>query len=531
MNYTSRGIRHNKTNAFSNLVTDYIDQDAFLKRFYSFPPDVQGLQTAVAEKKKQNVNRELLVSALQEQYNGIDTSEKVRQNIARLSLDNTFTICTAHQPNIFTGYLYFVYKILHTVKIADELNSRFPENNYVPVYYMGSEDNDLAELDHINLNGERLTWQTHQTGAVGRMNTKGIDTVIEQINGQLSVFEHGADLIAVLKKAYTGSATIQEATFKFTDFLFKKYGLIVLIADTPVLKREMINVFKDDLFDHTPKNIVEKTIHDLSAKYKIQVNPRDINLFYMKDNMRERIVKEGDIFSVHNTDIVFTKQEIEQELETHPERFSPNVVLRGLYQETILPDIAFIGGGSEVAYWLELKDMFTHYHIPFPVLILRNSFLIVEEKMTKLAEKLKLDPEDIFPDANSILSKMVKARSNQQLTIDKEAAALAEIYEQIKKISAAIDHTLLQHVDALKTKAEKKLNNLEKKMLRAEKRKYRDEQAQITRLKTSLFPNNSLQERVENILPYYAKHGEAFIDMLYKHSPALQPQFTIVFEQ
>ncbi|MFT3945973.1 MAG: bacillithiol biosynthesis cysteine-adding enzyme BshC [Agriterribacter sp.] len=531
MNYTPRGIKHETTKAFSHLVTDYINQPDFLKNFYTNTPDWQGLHNAITDKKSKGVNRALLVAALTEQYKNIDTSEKVLENIQRLSLENTFTICTAHQPNIFTGYLYFVYKILHTVKIAEELKSKFPENNYVPVYYMGSEDNDLEELNHINLNGDRLTWQTTQTGAVGRMHTKGIEVVIEQISGQLSIFQYGTALIAVLKEAYLESATIQEATLKLVDFFFNAYGVIVLIADTPVLKQQMTAVFKDDLFKHTPKNIVEATTRRLSEKYHIQVNPRDINLFYMKDHLRERIVKDGNGFRINNTELYFTKEEIEKELEHNPQRFSPNVVLRGLYQETILPDIAFIGGGSEIAYWLELKDLFTHYTIPFPVLVLRNSFLIIEEKMAELAARLHIGAELLFDDANTIFSTLVKAQSHQQLSIEKEGTALADIYEQIKKISAGIDPTLRQHADVLKTRAEKNLKKLAQKMLRAEKRKHQDQQAQIVKLKTHLFPNNSLQERVENILPYYAKYGDAFIGMLYEHSPALQPQFTIITEQ
>ncbi|MCC6289238.1 MAG: bacillithiol biosynthesis cysteine-adding enzyme BshC [Chitinophagaceae bacterium] len=531
MNYTSRGIKHETTKAFSHLATDYINQPDFLKNFYTNTPDLQGLHNAITDKKNKSVNRELLVEALTEQYKNIDTSEKVLANIQQLSLENTFTICTAHQPNIFTGYLYFVYKILHAVKIAEELKSKFPENNYVPVYYMGSEDNDIEELNHINLNGDRLTWQTTQSGSVGRMHTKGIAEVIEQISGRLSIFPHGPALIAVLKDAYLTSSTIQEATLKLVNFLFKAYGVVVLIADTPVLKKQMIPVFKDDLFNHKPKNIVEATARRLSEKYHIQVTPRDINLFYMKDNLRERIVKDDNGFRINNTEIYFTKEAMEKELENNPQRFSPNVVLRGLYQETILPDIAFIGGGSEIAYWLELKDLFIHYNIPFPVLIVRNSFLIIEEKMAELAGKLRIDDELLFDDANTIFSTLVKAQSHQQLSVKKESAALADIYEQIKKISAGVDPTLRQHVDVLKTRAEKNLERLEKKILRAEKRKHQDQQAQIIKLKTQLFPNNSLQERVENILPYYAKYGDAFISMLYEHSPALHQQFTIITQQ
>jgi bacillithiol biosynthesis cysteine-adding enzyme BshC len=531
MNYIASEIKHEKTKAFSNLVTDYIAQNTFLKNFYTHLPDAEGLHNAIIAKKNKNVNRALLVDTLTAQYKNIDTSEKVLKNIQQLSLQNTFTICTAHQPNIFTGYLYFVYKILHTVKMAETLKNQFPQNNYVPVYYMGSEDNDLEELNHINLNGQKLIWQTTQTGAVGKMHTKGLADVIEQISGQLSIFEYGPALITALKAAYIQSDTIQEATLKFVDFLFKDYGLIVLIADTPVLKKQMTKIFKDDIFNHTPKNIIETTTQQLSTQYHIQVNPREINLFYMKDNLRERIIKDENKFRINNTEIYFTKEEIEKTLENHPERFSPNVVLRGLFQETILPNIAFIGGGSEIAYWLELKDLFAHYNVPFPVLIVRNSFLIIEKKMTELATKLQIDNELLFDDADTIFGNLVKTQQQQQLSIQKESAALAGIYEQIKNISANIDPTLKQHVDALKTTSEKKLKKLEQKMLSAEKRKHQTQQAQIIKLKSHLFPNNNLQERVENILPYYAKYGSAFIDLLYKHSSALKQQFTIIAEK
>lgn len=530
MNYTAQWISYDDTNAFSALAIDYLNQHASLQSFFKHTPTAEGISKAIEERKLFGGNRQLLVSALTEQYTGIEITEKVKTNIHRLGESNTFTICTAHQPNLFTGYLYFIYKILHTIKLSDELNDRFPEYHFVPVYYMGSEDNDLEELNRINLNGDKLIWNTKQTGAVGRMNPKGTEALIEQIKGQLSIYEHGDELVTLLKKCYGESSSIQDATLKLVNHLFKDYGLVVLIPDNSSFKKQMTAVFEDDLFNHTPEKLVHKTAERLSRQYHAQVNPREINLFYLNNNIRERIIKSEGQFKVNNTALIFSPEEMRKELHTHPERFSPNVVLRGLYQETLLPNIAFIGGGSEIAYWLELKDVFEHYKVPYPVLLLRNSFLIAEKKMTVLMQKLNVSPEALFKDEQLLLNDIIKEESGKQLVLENEIKQAASLYDHIREVTMAIDSTLTGHVNAIEARIQDALKNLEKKMMRAERKKHEAQSAQLHKLKSSLFPGNTLQERVENILPYYAVHGKSFINMLYTHSPSLNQQFGILLE-
>ncbi|HTN09199.1 bacillithiol biosynthesis cysteine-adding enzyme BshC [Agriterribacter sp.] len=530
MNFTTEWISYDSTKAFSALAIDYLHQHTSLQPFYQYTPDLQGIAGAIDARKAFSTDRTTLVAALKTQYKGITVSEKVRANIEKLTASNTFTVCTAHQPNLFTGYLYFIYKIVHAIKLADELNTAFPQNYFVPVYYMGSEDNDLEELNHIFLNHDKLVWETHQTGAVGRMHTKGMDALIHRISGELGVLEHGQQLVTLLKNCYCQSSTVQEATLKLVNSLFESYGLLVLIADDATLKKTMTGVFEDDLFRHTPATIVTQTAQQLAGTYHAQVNPRNINLFYMVDGTRERIIKTNDSFTINNTNTCFSSAAIIDELHAHPERFSPNVVLRGLYQETILPNVAFIGGGSEVAYWLELKEMFTHYKVPYPVLLQRNSFLIVEKKMGQLMDKLGISAEALFKDEALLLKDIVNARSSLQLTLEKEMRQMADFYKHIETVTHPVDTTLTQHVNAIEAKAVKALKNVEKKMLRAEKRKYTVQSAQLHQLKSALFPRNTLQERVENILPYYARYGKSFIDMLYKHAPTFDKKFGVLRE-
>lgn len=529
MNCTPEWINYSSTNAFSDLAINYLHEHPSLRPFYTFSPDLNGIAQSIESRKKFNTDRSTLVEVLNAQYVGLPPSEKVDSNIEKLALANTFTVCTAHQPNLFTGYLYFIYKIVHAIKLAEELNQAFPQNYFVPVYYMGSEDNDLEELNHIFLGTEKLTWNTAQTGSVGRMNTKGLDVLVDRIAGELGVWKYGQQLIDLLKSSYVQSGSVQEATLKFVHQLFESYGLVVLIADNVSLKRTMTGVFEDDLFIHKPAAIVQQTARQLSSHYHVQVNPREINLFYLIDGIRERIVKNESTFQINNSNITFTPEAMSAELQRYPERFSPNVVLRGLYQETILPNIAFIGGGSEIAYWLELQELFQHYNVPFPVLLLRNSFLIVDPNTQKHITKLKLSSTDLFKDESALLTAIVQNESSRQLTLEKELQQLSGFYHHLESVAGQIDPTLIHHVRALETRATQRISNLEKKMLRAEKRKFSEQSSQLRHIKSALFPRQTLQERVENVLPYFARYGYSFIQMLYEHSPTFQKKFGVLF--
>jgi bacillithiol synthase len=201
-----------------------------------------------------------------------------------------------------------------------------------------------------------------------------------------------------------------------------------------------------------------------------------------------------------------------------------------LYQETILPNIAFIGGGGELAYWLELKSVFDHYKVPFPVLIMRNSFLLVEKKWQEKLQKLNLSIEQSFQPAEVLLNAIVQKESAHQLKLNGSLTAAEQLYEQLKQQSSAVDPTLVRHVDSLKTKAIYRLQELEKKILRAEKRKFAEERNHLVQIKTALFPNNGLQERVDNFSAYYSKWGKEFMQMLYEHSLGLEQEFVVLIE-
>ncbi len=534
MENSSNLIQYSQTGYFSKLVSDYVSANEQLKPFYKHPVTIDGIKASIAARQNFPTNRELLVNELTKQYQGLKLSAKQNQHLQTLLSNNTFTITTAHQPNIFTGLLYFIYKIIHTIKLADELKKELPEYNFIPVYYMGSEDADLDELGYINLGGEKLIWNTKQTGAVGRMLVdKALLQMIISIQGQIGIHAFGDELIAIFNQCYTLGKTIQQATLELVNALFADYGLLVVVPDNAALKASFNSVVIKEITEQFSHQAVAETIKQLSQHYKVQAGGRELNLFYLIDDKRERI--EFDSlnpiaigFKVKSLGLEFSKAEILSELENHPERFSANVILRGVFQETILPNIAFIGGGGELAYWLELKQVFEATNMPYPMLILRNSLLFVTNEQVKRIEKLGFEVEDFFKLPFDLINTLVHKNSSKQLDIAKQIEQIKSIYQELQTISGNINSSLANHAGALQIKALKPLHKLEKKMLRAEKKQFQAEQRQIEKLKSELFPNNSLQERVENFSIYYAKYGKDWLQTIYNQSLALEQQFTIV---
>jgi bacillithiol synthase len=529
MTTTAQFISYNNTGFFSTIVSDYISGNDLLKPFYSHPVSIEGIKAAITARKKYPTNRKELVEILKKQYGTIETSAAVKANIENLVLENTFTITTAHQPNIFTGHLYFIYKILHTARLAEEFKMAMPQNNFVPIYYMGSEDADLDELGHIFINGEKLEWQTKQTGAVGRMKVdKALVKLIDTIAGQVVIHPFGNTIIDVMKDCYKEGVTIERATFKLVNHLFGAHGVIIVLPDNAALKKLFVPIVEKELTETFSHTQVAATVAAFPKEYKVQASGRELNLFYLKDDSRERIVSGNAKFQITNSQLQFSKEEIIEELHQYPERFSANVILRPVFQEMILPNIAFVGGGGEIAYWLELKKVFDAVDVPYPVLVLRNSFIVVEKDYGLKAKKSGFSIGDLFKPEQDLMNTLVKKESSVQLSLEKEQQALNDIYEKLKTISGAVDITLTKHTGSLKTNALQKVDTLQKKMLKAEKKKFEAQQRQLHKLKAALFPNNNLQERIENLIPFYAKWGDDFIKTIYKNSLVLEQQFVIL---
>ncbi|WP_341222082.1 bacillithiol biosynthesis cysteine-adding enzyme BshC [Polaribacter atrinae] len=523
-------IPFQKTGFFSNIMLDYLEKKESIQPFYNNFPDISGFHNQIEEKQKsfRLQSRLVLVDALKNQYKGFNVSKKTEENIETLKLQNTFTVTTGHQLNLFTGPLYFLYKILSTINLCEELSEKFPEQNFVPIYWMATEDHDFEEINYFNFDGKKVLWNREDGGAVGRFSTEGLAAVFDVFSEHLGHSKNAEFLKKLFSDGYLKHHNLADATRYIANELFSDYGLIILDGDDASLKQLFTPIVKDELENETSFKAVSKTIIDLEKNYKIQVNPREINLFYLGADFRERIIFEEGVYKVNNTDITFSKAEILKEVDENPKAFSPNVIMRPLYQEVILPNLCYLGGGGEMAYWLELKDYFKEVAIPFPILLLRNSVQVVSEKQAKKLEKLNISLEELFLNQYDLLSEKVIENSEIKVNFNEKIQFLEKQFLELKEVAKQTDVSFVNAVNAQERKQVKGLENLQKRLLKAEKKRQTDLVERITLLQNEILPNQSLEERQRNFSEYYLEYGSAFTKALKVALKPLQLEFTIL---
>ncbi len=522
-------ISYQKSGYFSKLMNDYLDEKSNLKALYNRFPKLENFSEQIQEKQSNFPfeNRKILVDSLKKQYQNFETSESTLNNIQLLNKENTFTITTGHQLNLFTGPLYFLYKIISTINLCEQLKKEYPNYNFVPIYWMATEDHDFEEINHFWFKAKKISWQKESFGPVGRLSTEGLKEVFEQFSAELGLGENATYLRDLFEKGYLEHSYLADATRYIANKIFKEKGLVILDGDDKNLKKLFIPFAKKELINQSSSEEVLKT-NVLLSEYKIQVNPREINLFYIEDNLRERIVFEDNIYKVLNTNYTFSESKILTELENHPEKFSPNVILRPLYQEVILPNLCYIGGGGELAYWLELKSNFETNDITFPILLLRNSVLIATQKQTEKADKLELTWADLFSKQEDLISSKTRELSHFDIDFTAQKEHLKKQFDNLYIMAAQTDKSFFGAVKAQEVKQIKGLEKLEKRLLKAEKRVLAKKLERMTSLQGELFPKESLQERKANFSEYYLAFGEQLIDKLFIELNPLKQEFNVI---
>ena len=522
------------TTYFSSLICDYLDEHPHLKPFYHRFPTLENFKAQIEEKQRffDHNNRKDLVHSLMKQYEGLSISSATLTNIDLLKGHTTFTVTTGHQLNLFTGPLYFFYKIVSTINLCKELKTNYPEYNFVPVYWMATEDHDFEEINHFNFNGKKIQWNRSSSGAVGELDLEGLEDVFKVFATQLGLSSNAKTLQQLFKDAYLNHKNLTEATRYLVNELFKINGLVIIDGNDPVLKRLFIPYIKEELVKQEAFNLISETNQQINAlpnqQYKIQVNPREINLFYLHNNLRERIVELDGKYSVFGMDRSWTQTEILSEVEEFPERFSPNVIFRPLYQEVILPNLCYIGGGGEIAYWLQLKSNFEAQRVPFPMLLLRNSALIITQKQQDKLDKLQMSVADLFLNQTDLMTKVTKQISNINIDFSEQKAHLKKQFEDLYKLAEQTDKSFKGAVAAQEVKQLKGLENLEKRLLKAQKRKLEDVLERVCQLQDELFPRQSLQERNANFSEFYLEYGEQFTQLLLQNLQPLKGEFLIL---
>jgi len=486
-------IRLNKIQLLSKIANSYLYELENFSKLISATPNIKNFESII--KNRQPINRKLLVEELLIQ--NIDAPNKSIENIKLLKNDNTFTVTTGHQICLFTGPLYSIYKIISTLNLTKSLKEKYPQYDFVPIFWMATEDHDFEEINHVNIFDKKITWNTNQSGPVGRFSTADMTSFLEEIEEVI-----GSNLTRTLIDFYKSSTNLAAAHNKIINHLFGEEGVVVIDADSEKLKREMISIFSNELIEQKTFEKVEEQSEILLEKgFGKQVTPREINLFYQKDGLRERITEIDKSFNVLNTELSFTQEEILEELNNHPERFSPNVVMRPIYQEKILPNLAYIGGPGELAYWFQLKSAFEVNSVNFPILVLRNMALIIKKNISKKIDQLPFKLEDYFRPQYKLENEYINQVT--EISFEDEIANLEEVFEITKEKAVEVDFSLERTVIAELKRAQNSINKIKKKVTKAEKKKHEVAINRIDAVKNAFFPGGTFQERKLNLLEFY----------------------------
>ena len=526
-------IPYSNIRFFSMLITDYVDEQEKLRPFYNHFPSIAEFEKQITEKEADfsQEKRNVLVSSLKAQYAELKTTPKVLKNIELLAQNNTFTVTTGHQLSLFTGHLYFIFKIISVINTVRQLTEKYPNKHFVPVYWMATEDHDFEEINHFHLSNRTICWNSDQTGATGNFSTNTLEAVFQTFDRAIGLGKNADELRALFRDSYLKNNNLAEATRYLVNALFEDYGVVVIDGNEKALKKEFIPYISNDLLHSVAHREVTKSIEALqkvNSTYPVQVNPREVNMFYLTPNGRHRIIRTTEGFEVNDTNIRFSKEAILEELNTYPERFSPNVILRPLYQEVILPNLAYIGGGGEIAYWLELKGFFNKEKVPFPILMLRNSAMLVSQRQVEKIKKLQLSLNDLFLKPEELKNKKVRQLSEFPIDFTPEKELLQKQFNHLYQLAERTDITFKNAVKAQEVRQLKGLEKLEKRLLKAQKRKFSEELERTTILQSELFPNNILQERFANFTDFYLLKGKEFIPELVKDFNPFDFRFVVI---
>lgn len=509
----------------------YSEQNEILKKYYKYSVDIQSFKKVIEDKSKEKTDRLTLVETLKRQFQNLHkTQNTLPENIEKLASEQTFTVTTAHQPSLLTGPLYFIYKIFSTIRLAENLKKAYPDQYFVPIFVIGGEDHDFEEVNNTTLFNKKIVWENTEKGSVGMMKTDTLQAVLAELKAVLGNSETAENIYQIIENAYTKNAIYHDATQALLYDLFGKYGLLVLNMNDTALKRLFVPLMQHEVKTNFSKKYVLETQNALEADgFKAQAFARDINLFYMREGLRERIVFENDVYTALNTDYKWTSQAaLLAEINDTPQYFSPNVVLRPLYQELVLPNLAYIGGGGELAYWLERKTQFESVGINFPMLIRRNSVLWLDKNTRERLDKFSLQVIDLAGDIDIFIKEYVKKQATDTLDFSAEKQGLEAVFTAVLEKALATDASLEKAILAEKTKQLQSLDALESRIHKAEKQKHETALNQIKTLAQKMYPNGGLQERVENFLPIYIKNGASFFDVLYQNLDPLEQGFLVI---
>jgi bacillithiol biosynthesis cysteine-adding enzyme BshC len=519
-----------ESGGYSGLFYDYVYEYQEVGQF--FPTnfrDPRAFQTMMATLGARAYDRQTLVATLTEQNKKFGSTDKALDNIALLQRPTTYAIVTGQQVGLFGGPLYTILKTITAIKLSDRLKQKYPENDFVPVFWVEGEDHDFAEMNHISiLDGENKPVRVEylpggvmperNLGPIGELHFDAtLDTTIAQLEGMLQKTDFTADLIARLRAAYSTGRTFTQGFTSWLNFLFEDYGLVFMSVNHPAFKKVLSPLFTKEITEYprTSQTVIRQSA-ELEDKYHAQIKAKSLNLFLFHKGGRYLIEPREHDFSLKGTRHFLNKDELLRIALDTPEMLSPNVVLRPLAQDTLLPTLAYIAGPSEIAYYAQLKPVYEEFGITQPIIYPRASGSFLEERVERVMEKFALELPEFFEDPEKLTSKVAERISEVKADVlfSSAISTLHDALNELKFGLKEIDPTLVGALEGMKSKIDGNITVLKDKTIAAQKRRHETSMRQIEKAIGGLLPNGVLQERDISVLYYMNKYGPDLVKWL-----------------
>lgn len=528
----------------SKLFIDYVYNFKNVQRYYAYDfNDFNNLFWLIESVLKNYKNRDAVVKVLKKQ-NLSDGNTHVERNLELLSKGNTLAVVTGQQVGLFSGPIYTIYKIITAIKLSYFLSDRFPEFNFVPIFYLESEDHDFFESNNVKIFNSKNeivklefnpNLKRENYGPVGDIKfDEKIDETLKKLEDELQETEFKNEVLKLIRSAYSKGSNFAQAFVKFVGELFKDFGLIFLNPNDLEFKKLLVPIFEKEIDEHPRlSELIVNVSAELEEEYHAQIKPRPLNLFLFYKDGRFPIepADEEGIFRLKGARFKFSRDELKTILETSPHLLSPNVVLRPICQDVLLPTVCYVAGPSEIAYFAQLKPAYIYFDVPMPVIFPRISATLIEPKVRKIFERYGISIKEVFTDFSAVARKILL--SNSDLDIDGffnlTKARVELIINEVKEFVSKIDPTLSGAVDNSGSKILYHINNIYEKTISAHQKKSEIISQQIEKLRLNLFPEGELQERVLNITYFLNKYSFGLIDRIFDQLEAFEFNHQVVY--
>jgi len=491
---------------------DYLEGNSDLSSAFEYKTDLDSIvQGALQQKAQDEWIRQGVADRVQVLYSSIDQPRVDKVQLEKMShIDSRFVV-TAHQPVILGGPLYVLYKLSSVVALARQLN-KHPKRgklHFIPVYWVGDEDHDLDEVGHCHVLGKKISWNPHTAGATGRMLIENPEEFLSPLELVLGNRPEAARWMQLARDCYRHGVTLLEATLRWTDALFGAAGLVVFSGDDTRLKGMAMSLWEAEIH----KGFSAQAANEGGGKllelgYHAQISPRAVNLFWLEQGSRARLVRQDAGGWQAGGKIWADDMALLQHLKDEPEKISPNVVLRPVYQEFLLRSAAFVGGPAEVAYWLQLYPVFQRAGVYFPPVLLRASMMLMDDIMSKRWQQFALGDELLFRSKEDWVRAFLEKQSDGGLKDREALQTVRNTYLHLAEEAGATDPSLKSFVLAELSKAEKSIESVAQRVLKAQKQKNEVNINRLHVLHERLFPEGQLQERHDNFLSWVASDAK-----------------------